>query len=109
MINPPNISAFVDDNNRQIVTNFSNVLFNTQVKELKYDGHLYKLINFMLASLPQNNKALRFISVDANMITVSFIQAVDVLFISSDILKTQGENIKEKMKELTSYQGEFKK
>ena len=54
----------------------------------------------MLASLPQNNKALRFISVDANMITVSFIQAVDVLFISSDNFKGWWEKVNGKNKRM---------
>ena len=49
MIYPPNISAFFDKNNRQIVTNFASVLFNTQVKALKHDGHIFKFRNFMIA------------------------------------------------------------
>ena len=40
MIYPPNISAFVDEGNRQIVTNLPSVLFNTQVKSLNHDGHI---------------------------------------------------------------------
>ena len=51
LIYPPNTSAFVDDNNRQIVTKFASVLFNTQVKALKHDGHHCTFINVMLASL----------------------------------------------------------
>ena len=31
MIYPTNISTFVDDNNRQIVTNLASVIFNTQL------------------------------------------------------------------------------
>ena len=46
---PPNISAFVDKNNRQIVTNFASVLFNKKVKALKHDGHIFKFRNFMIA------------------------------------------------------------
>ena len=51
VIYSPNISAFVDDNNRQIVTKLSSVLFNTIVKELKHDVHIFTFRNVMLASL----------------------------------------------------------
>ena len=47
---PPNISAFVDKNNRQIVTNFASVLFNKKVKALKHDEHIFTLRTNILAS-----------------------------------------------------------
>ena len=68
MIYPPNISAFVDDNNRQIVTNFSSVLFNTLVKALNHYVHICKFRNVMLASLLQHNEALKIIAGEANII-----------------------------------------
>ena len=55
MIYPPSISEFVDENNRKIVTNFSSVIFNTQVKALRNDGHIFTFVNVMLASLLHNN------------------------------------------------------
>ena len=82
MIYPPKISAFVDKNNIQIVTNFASVLFKTQVKSLKHDGHLCTFINVIPASLLQHNKALKGLAVEANMITVALFQAADVLYIS---------------------------
>ena len=87
MLHPPNISDFSDENNRQLVMNFVSVLFNTQVKALKHDGHICTFINFMLALLLQHNEALKGISGEENMITVSLIQAADVLFIIPDTLK----------------------
>ena len=87
VIYPPNISAFVDDNNLQIVMKFASVLFNTQVKAIKHDGHLCTFKNVTLASLLQNNESLKGIPGEANMITVSLIQAADVLFIIPDTLK----------------------
>ena len=51
MIYPPSISAFVDENNRQIVTKFVSVLFNTKVKALMHDVHLSTFRNVMYASL----------------------------------------------------------
>ena len=95
MIYPPNVSAFVDGKNRQIVTNFASVLFNTQVKALKHDGNICTFINFILASLLHHNEALKGLSGEANMITVAFLQAAYVLSISSDTLKEWGEKVKE--------------
>ena len=71
MIYPPNISAFVDDNNLHIVMKFASVLFNTQVKALKHYGFLCTFINVTLTSLLQHNEALKGIPGEANMITVS--------------------------------------
>ena len=70
IIYPPNISAFVDENNRQIVTNFTSVLFNTQVKALKHDGHFCTFRADILTSLLQHNKSLKIVAREANMITV---------------------------------------
>ena len=49
IIHAPNISVFVDDNNCQIVTKFSSVILNTQVKALRYDGHLCTFRRFTMA------------------------------------------------------------
>ena len=87
MIYPPNISAFVDYNNFQIVMKFASVLFNTKVKALKHDGHICTFRNVTLALILQHNEALKGISGEENMITVSLIQAADVLFIIPDTLK----------------------
>ena len=95
MLHPPNISAFSDENNRQLVMNFVSVLFNTQVKAIKHDGHLCTFKNVTLASLLQNNESLKGIPGEANMITVSLIQAADVLYISSDNMKEWVSNVKE--------------
>ena len=59
MIYPPNILYFVDKNKGQIVTKFAIVLFNTQVKSLKHDGHLCTFRNFMLTFLLHNNEYLK--------------------------------------------------
>ena len=59
MIYTPNISGFVDDNNRQIVTNFVSVTFNTKVKAIKQDGHLCNFRNVMLFFLLQNKNLLQ--------------------------------------------------
>ena len=48
MVYPPNISVFFDKKNCQIVMKFVSVMFNTQVKALKHDGHLCTFRNFML-------------------------------------------------------------
>ena len=64
MIYPPNISDFVDDNNRQIVTNFSSVVFSTQVKALKHDVHIYTFINFMPDLILQHNESLKGVSLE---------------------------------------------
>ena len=69
MIYPPNISAFGDYNNRQIVTNLSSVLFNNQVKALKHDGHLCKLRTVIIDLLRQHKEVLKIILGEANMIT----------------------------------------
>ena len=63
-IYPSNISAFVDYKNRQIVKNFASVLFNTQVKVLKYNGHLCTFINVMLSLLLKHNEYLKGIEVE---------------------------------------------
>ena len=73
MIYPLNISAFVDENSRQIVKEFVIVLFNTQVKALKHDGNICTFITGMLASLLQHKKSLKIIAGEANMITVPLI------------------------------------
>ena len=81
----PIISVFFNENNLQIVTNFSNVLFNNQVKALRHDGHLSKFIIVILALILKDKKYLKGVAGDANMITVSIIQASDVFI--SDTLK----------------------
>ena len=98
MIYPPNISAFFDEHNHQIVTNFSSVPFNTQVKAVKHDGHICTFGNVILDSLLQHNKALKVLTGEANMITVALLQAADVLGISSDTLKSWGKKVKEESK-----------
>ena len=75
IIYTPKISAFVYDNNRQIVTNFVIVTFNTKVKAIKQDGHICNFIIVMFVFLLQNKKSFKGISGEANMITVAFIQA----------------------------------
>ena len=82
MIYTPNISPFVDKNNLQIVTKFASILFNTQVKALKHDDHLSTLRNITFALLMQNNEYLKGLAGEANMITIAFLQAADVLYIS---------------------------
>ena len=82
MIYPPNISSFSYYYNRQIVTNFSSVLFNTQLKALKHGGHIFTFINVMLDLILHHKEDIEGILVESNMITVSFLQASDVLFIS---------------------------
>ena len=74
---------------------FASLLFNTQLKSLKNDGHLCTYRKFMLASLLHHNKYLKGLSGEANMITVVLLQAADVLSISSDNLKSWGGNFKE--------------
>ena len=73
MVYPPNILNFVYDNNRQIVTNFSSVLFNTKVKLIKHDSHLCTFITVVLDSLLQHTESLEIISVEANMITIALL------------------------------------
>ena len=70
MIYPLNISAFVDDNNKQLATNFASVLFNTQVKALTHGVHLCTFRYSILALLLWHSKDLKIISGEANMITV---------------------------------------
>ena len=86
---------FVDKNNRQIVTNFASVLFNTQAKALNHDGHLCTFINVMLASIMQHKKALKGLAGEANTIFIALLQDEYVLSISSDTLKSWGEKFKE--------------
>ena len=85
----PNISAFVDDTNYQIYTNFESVLFNTKVKALRHDGHLLPFINVMLDSLIQHNEYHKYISGEARTITVVLLQDAYVFSISSYILKNR--------------------
>ena len=75
MLHPPNISAFSDEKNRQLVMNFVSVLFNTKVKALKHDGHICTFVNVMLASLLQHNNDLKIISGEANIITVALLSS----------------------------------
>ena len=98
MIYPSNISDFFEENNRQIVTNFEILLFNTQVNALKCGVRICTFSNVMIASLLQYKKAIKFIAGEANIITVTFFQAASVLFISSDTLKVWGEKVKEQHK-----------
>ena len=62
IIYPPNISDFVDDKNRQIVTNFVSVLFNNQVNSLKHDGNICTFRTGVLASLLNHKKYLKIIA-----------------------------------------------
>ena len=52
-------------------------------------------INFMLALLLHHNESLKGIPGEANMITVSLIQAAYVLYIRSDNMKEWVSNVKE--------------
>ena len=87
VIYPPNIPAFVDDNNPQILTNFASALFNTQAKALSHDGHLFSFRNVMLDSLMHHNEYLKGISGEARLIKVALLQTADIFSISSDNLK----------------------
>ena len=87
MIYPPNISAFFDDNNPQILNKFASVLFITQVKALRNDVHLFPFRNIRLASLLQHNKDVKDISGESSMITVVLLQAAYIFSISSYTLK----------------------
>ena len=49
------------------------ILVNTQVKAIKHDGHICTVINVMLASLLEHNKALKMIAGEAIMITVALL------------------------------------
>ena len=55
------------------MTNFDSVLFNTEVKALKYDGHHFTFRNCMLDSIIQHNEALKDLVVEANMINTVFL------------------------------------
>ena len=44
----PKKSAFVDENNHQIVTKFASLLLNNQAKALRYDDHICIFISVML-------------------------------------------------------------
>ena len=57
------------------------------MKTLRHDGHLYTLINSILASPLKNTKALKGRAVEANMIKVSLLQAAEYFCIRSDTLK----------------------
>ena len=45
------VSSLDDDKNLQIVTNFASIIFNTQVKSLRHDYHIYSFRNVIIASL----------------------------------------------------------
>ena len=75
--------------------NFTSVLFNTQVKSLKHDGHLYTFRNVLLDLILHHNKYIKDLAGEANMITFALLQAADVLGISSDALKAWGYIFKE--------------
>ena len=89
------MSAFVDDNNRQIVTKVASVLFKTKVKTLRHYDHLFTFRNFMLDLIMHNTKALKDIEGEENMIKVALLQVADVVFISSYTLKERGRKAKE--------------
>ena len=73
MIYPPNISYFVDYNNRQILTNVSSVLFNTLVKELKNVGHICTFRTVILDLLLQHTESIKIIAGETNIIKFAFI------------------------------------
>ena len=73
MVYPTKISAFFNENKGQIVTKFASVLFNTQVKSLKHDGHICTFRTGMLDLLLQHKKVLKIIAGEANMITVALL------------------------------------
>ena len=81
MIYPTIILALFDDKNRQIVTTFSSVLFNTQVKSNRHGGHLSTFINVILDSLMQYNKYIKGVTGEAKMITVTLLQAANLLLL----------------------------
>ena len=62
MIYQSNILDFVDNNKHQIYTNFESVLFNTQVKVLRHNVHIFPFINVILALLLKHTKYLKGIS-----------------------------------------------
>ena len=51
----PEYTTLFGKNKLPIVTNFSSVLFNTQVRALNNGGHLYKFINVFFASIMKHN------------------------------------------------------
>ena len=75
---PPKISALFDENNRQIVTNFASVIFNTQVKVLRNDDNLFTFINVILASLLQHKESFKGVALLENRITVILLHAADL-------------------------------
>ena len=62
------------------MTNFECVLFNIQVKALKNYGQFCTFRTGMIASLLQNNKALKILAGEANMITVPLLYAADFFY-----------------------------
>ena len=70
MIYPPGISDFVDEKPLQILENFASVIFNTQMKALKIDGHLCTFRTGILSSLMSHNKSITIIAGEANTTTV---------------------------------------
>ena len=66
---------------------FASLLFNTQLKSLNNDGHIFTFRNVMFALLLRNKEDLKGLEGESNVITVTFIQSADFLFISSDTLK----------------------
>ena len=93
IIYPPRITDFVDNNNPQIETNFASVIFKTQVKALRHDGHLCPFKFFMIASLLQHKKYLKCIVGEASMIKFSLLQSADVFGISLDTLIEWGREV----------------
>ena len=60
------------------MTNFTSVLFNTQVNSLKHDGHISTFINTAVA---------KGLAGESNIITVALLQSAYFLVISSDTFK----------------------
>ena len=73
MIHPPNISAFVDDKNHQIVKNFASILLDTKLKALRHDCHLYTFRNIMLASLLKQNEYTKCVEGETDMIKIALL------------------------------------
>ena len=57
---------------------FASALFNTQVKALKHDGHIFTFINVMLDLILNNYDNMKGISRESKMITTALLQAVYV-------------------------------
>ena len=72
------MSDFFDQNKLQIVTKFASLLSNTQVKALKHNGHICTFRNVMLDFLLQHKKYIKWLEVEAKMITVALLQSADV-------------------------------